>query len=177
MDLQVGGTSQFKVSKVGNVTATGTFSGNNYITTGGVAATFNEYLANKTNTGTSGSHIGYSMTSSIAPTSGTMTYTGFSFTSTINQTGGANGITRGIYINPTLTSAADFRALEITTGKSIFGGTIRLKNYTVATLPAGTQGDVAYATDLLAPTFGATATGGGAVVLPVFFDGTNWKVI
>jgi len=35
------------------------------------------------------------------------------FTSeTINQTGSANGITRGIYINPTVTSATDFRAIE-----------------------------------------------------------------
>ena len=31
---------------------------------------------------------------------------------TINQTGGANGITRGLYVNPTLTSAVDYRAIE-----------------------------------------------------------------
>ena len=40
---------------------------------------------------------------------------------TINQTGGANGITRGLYINPTLTSAADFRAIETTRGRIVFG--------------------------------------------------------
>jgi hypothetical protein len=40
-------------------------------------------------------------------------------TPTINQTGSANGITRGLYINPTLTSAIDFRALEVTVGKVI----------------------------------------------------------
>lgn len=57
---------------------------------------------------------------------------------------------------------------------AIMGATLRLKGYTVATLPAGTQGDRAYATDLLTPTYGATAVGGGAVVLPVFYDGTNW---
>ena len=38
---------------------------------------------------------------------------------TINQTGGANGITRGIYVNPTLTAAADFRALEVAAGKVV----------------------------------------------------------
>jgi hypothetical protein len=30
----------------------------------------------------------------------------------INQTGGANGITRGLYVNPTLTAAADWRSIE-----------------------------------------------------------------
>jgi len=50
----------------------------------------------------------------------------------------------------------------------------KLIGYTVATLPAGTVGDRAYATDLLTPTYGSVATGGGAVKLPVFFDGTNW---
>lgn len=51
---------------------------------------------------------------------------------------------------------------------------IRLKGYTVATLPAGTQGDTAFVTDALAPTFLATIVGGGAVVTPVFYNGTNW---
>lgn len=51
---------------------------------------------------------------------------------------------------------------------------VRLKNYTVATLPAGTQGDTAYVTDALAPTFLAAVVGGGAVVTPVFYDGSNW---
>ena len=55
------------------------------------------------------------------PTSGTGVYNCFSFTNVINQTGGANGITRGLFINPTLTAAADFRAIETTKGKVIFG--------------------------------------------------------
>jgi hypothetical protein len=46
-----------------------------------------------------------------------------SITPTINQTGGANGITRGIYINPTLTSAPNWRAIEVTSGSVIFGST------------------------------------------------------
>ena len=48
--------------------------------------------------------------------------------------------------------------------------------YTVASLPAGTVGQRAYVTDALAPTFGATVVGGGAVVIPVFYNGTNWIV-
>lgn len=51
---------------------------------------------------------------------------------------------------------------------------IRLKAYTVATLPAGVQGDTALATDLLAPAFLVAAVGGGAVVGPVFFNGAAW---
>jgi len=53
-------------------------------------------------------------------------------------------------------------------------GLINMKNYTVATLPAGTRGDIAYCTDLLAPGFLVAAVGGGAVVGPVFYNGANW---
>ena len=51
---------------------------------------------------------------------------------------------------------------------------IKLKSYTVATLPAGTQGDTAYVTDAVSPTYLGTLTGGGSVVCPVFFNGTAW---
>jgi hypothetical protein len=54
-----------------------------------------------------------------------------------------------------------------------------LTNYTVATLPsAATSGTGArsFVTDALAPTFGATVVTGGAVAVPVYSDGTNWKV-
>lgn len=53
-------------------------------------------------------------------------------------------------------------------------GLINMKNYTVATLPAGTRGDIAYVTDALAPGFLTVIVGGGAVVAPVFFNGANW---
>jgi hypothetical protein len=49
--------------------------------------------------------------------------------------------------------------------------------YTVATLPAaGTQGRRAWVTNALAPTFLAAPVGGGAVVCPVFDNGTAWVV-
>lgn len=51
---------------------------------------------------------------------------------------------------------------------------VNLKGYTVATLPTGVTGDVAYVTDALAPSFLVTIVGGGTVVTPVFFNGTNW---
>lgn len=62
-------------------------------------------------------------------------------------------------------------------GITIFSAQARLKGYTVATLPAGTQGDVAFCTDLLAPAFFAVVVGGGAVVGTVFYNGTNWVAI
>jgi hypothetical protein len=89
-------------------------------------ATFSQttlLLTGATFTSTSGNQIGLSFGGGFAPTSGTATYSAYSIIPTINQTGGANGITRGLYINPTLTAAADFRAIETTAGKVIFAGT------------------------------------------------------
>jgi hypothetical protein len=67
---------------------------------------------------TSGTGKWFEVTSfvSFAPTSGTCTMDWMSVSPTINQTGGANGITRGLFINPTLTSAADWRAIEVSNG-------------------------------------------------------------
>ena len=59
-------------------------------------------------------------------------------------------------------------------GVAKFNNVVRLKGYTVATLPAGVQGDTAYVTDATAPTYLGTAVGGGAVKCTVFFNGTNW---
>jgi hypothetical protein len=130
-------------------------------------------------THTSGTTNVIDQTYTSAPTSGTWGFNMIKLTPTINQTGGANGITRGIYINPTLTSAADFRAIEVTAGDSrlqklIVNNVIRLKSYTVATLPTGVQGDTAYVTDALAPSYLVTIVGGGSIVTPVFYNGTNW---
>jgi hypothetical protein len=54
-----------------------------------------------------------------------------------------------------------------------------LTNYTVATLPSAVTSGVgarSFVTNALAPTFGATVVTGGAVAVPVYSDGTNWKV-
>ena len=50
---------------------------------------------------------------------------------------------------------------------------------TVALLAAAATaglGARAFVTDALAPTFGSTVAGGGAIASPVYSDGTNWKV-
>lgn len=48
--------------------------------------------------------------------------------------------------------------------------------YTVATLPAGAQGDSAFVTDALTPVFLDVVVGGGAIVVRVFHNGTSWTV-
>lgn len=55
---------------------------------------------------------------SFSPTSGTAEHNQFVFSGTFNQTGGANGITRGIYLNQTLTAVADMRLIEIAANSS-----------------------------------------------------------
>lgn len=70
----------------------------------------------------------------------------------------------------TVSSYTDSRQLGwLGNGARILGG------YTVSTLPAaGTAGRRAYVTDATAPTFLGALTGGGAVVCPVFDNGTAW---
>ena len=51
--------------------------------------------------------------------------------------------------------------------------------YTVATLPSAATSGVgarAFVSDALAPAFGSTVITGGAVKVPVYSDGTAWKV-
>ena len=86
-------------------------------------------------TSTSGTVNAVVCTETFAPTSGTAAYTTLRVAGIINQTGGANGITRGIYVNNTLTAAADYRAIETSnnsgfairaagTAASSFGGSV-----------------------------------------------------
>jgi hypothetical protein len=49
-----------------------------------------------------------------------------------------------------------------------------LAEYTVATLPSGVLGDQAIVTDATTPTYLGALTGGGAVVTPVWNNGTIW---
>jgi hypothetical protein len=52
-------------------------------------------------------------------------------------------------------------------------------SYTVATLPSAASlgaGARTFVTNASGPTFGSTVVGGGAVFVPVYSDGTNWKV-
>lgn len=70
--------------------------------------------------------------------------------------------------------AAWLNGLLTASAGAVFGAPARLRGYPVAQLPAGTQGDTSFVTDALAPAFLTAVVGGGAVVTPVFYDGTNW---
>jgi len=62
------------------------------------------------------------------------------------------------------------------TSTTTVNGLLKQQTYTVATLPTGSVGARSFVTDALAPTFGATVVTGGAVGVPVYHDGTSWKV-
>jgi hypothetical protein len=52
-------------------------------------------------------------------------------------------------------------------------------NFLVADLPSASEsgsGARAFVSNALGPAFGATVVGGGSVKVPVYSDGTNWKV-
>ena len=95
------------------------------------------------------------------------------------RTGASNDFNVDVYNSGTPISALKItNAGVVTVGSTLIASaTVRLKGYTVAGLPAGTQGDTAFVTDALAPTFLTTVVGGGAVVTPVFYNGTNWIAI
>ncbi len=88
----------------------------------------------------SGSASTLAVVSSFNPISGTGVFNSANLNPTINQTGGANGITRGLYINPTLTAAADFRAIEISnnSGKAIYQTGASALNYFAGNVGIGT---------------------------------------
>jgi hypothetical protein len=100
IDIASAGASQYNIRLLSNVNAATSTAG---IQIGGL-----------TYTQTSGTRNLVDNTSSFSPTSGTAIHNQFIFSGTFNQTGGANGITRNIYLNPTLTAVADFRGIEST---------------------------------------------------------------
>jgi hypothetical protein len=121
-DFKIGGVSQFRITKSGIIrgTTSGTISSidlgrpNTIAIQGGVSggSSFSVELGGNTLNGNSGL---VDIIGTFNPTSGSTTFTANRIRPTINQTGGANGITRGLFIDPTLTSAADYRGAEFVT--------------------------------------------------------------
>lgn len=80
---------------------------------------------------------------------------------------------------PVTDATYDFGQASYRVRNGYFSGYVSLGATTVAGLPAAaTAGANArmFVTDALAPAFGATVVGGGAVLIPVYSDGANWKV-
>jgi hypothetical protein len=123
-----------------------------------------------------GGSAGYGATSANANTIGNNnTYIGY------QTVGSANNNTNEMVIG--------YNSVGLGTNTTVIGNTsttltqtygiTKSTNYTVATLPSASTSGVgarAFVTDALAPAFGVTVVTGGAVPVPVFSDGTNWKV-
>ena len=98
-----------------------------------------------------------------------------------NQVGNTITNAYSLYIeSPSAGTSLNYGLYQAGSALNYFGGVVqhnapvRLKGYTVAGLPSGTQGDRAFVTDATLPVYGAALTGGGAVVVPVFYNGTIW---
>ena len=76
--------------------------------------------------------------------------------------------------NGTAVGARSDALTVLKNGNTIINGTIKTAGYTVATLPTGVLGMIAYVTDATAPTYLGTLTGGGSIKCPVFYNGTSW---
>jgi hypothetical protein len=76
---------------------------------------------------------------------------------------------------PALPPTADTRTISERVNVLVRDFNGRRTAVTVATLPASPAvGEMWLVTDATAATFGATVVGGGAVVAPVFWNGTAW---
>lgn len=96
------------------------------------------------NTSTAGSRPFFIIKQDVAPTSGTGDFSNLVLQGTINQTGGANGATRSLSISPTLTSIADYRAIDIAANNAnaygIYQSGANSKNYFAGSVGIGTTG-------------------------------------
>lgn len=134
------------------------------------------FVGTVTSVGGTGTVNGITLTGTVT-TSGNLTLGGaLSGVSLTAQVSGTLPIVNG----GTGTTSTTFASL--TTNVSgilpvVNGGNGLGAAYTVATLPAaGTQGRRSWVTDALVPVFLAAPVGGGAVVCPVFDNGTAWVV-
>lgn len=112
---------------------------------------------------------------------GTITLGQSTVSQTVNISNGAtaSGSTKTLNIG-TNGAAGSTTAITIggtaNTSTTTMNGLVKLQTYTVATLPTGSAGAKSFVTNALTPTFGAAVVGGGAVGVPVYHDGTSWKV-
>lgn len=104
---------------------------------------------------------------------------------TINGGGAWTNIAAGASATPTVPVLSQFLLRKVAGDsypanvKIVYTGSAEMANglFTVATLPAaGEMGRRAFVKDATTPAFLGTLTGGGAVVCPVFDNGTAWVV-
>ncbi len=74
-------------------------------------------------TATSGNVRGMHLTSNFSPSSGSAVFSALQLSPVVAQTGGSTGVTRALLISPSIGGGVpDFRAIEVTAGRSVFGG-------------------------------------------------------
>ena len=79
--------------------------------------------------------------------------------------------------NVAIGSASTLPTYELDVWGSILTrGVLLVATYTVATLPTPLIGNRAMVTDATATTFNSIVAGGGANVVPVYYDGANWRI-
>lgn len=129
-------------------------------------------------------------TNSATPVANLLTIGESSRGGTDSNVAGANGTVQSglgtgtgalstLILRSPITAASGTTAQTYATGLTIIGGTAKKTSYTVATLPAAATvgaGATAFVTDALTPVFGSAVTGGGAVGVPVYSDGSTWLV-
>jgi len=111
---------------------------------------------------------------------GTLTFGQSTSTQTVNIANGANAspATKTVNIGTNASTGTTNIAIGATGGTSTttVNGTLRQQTFLVANLPTGVAGARSFVTNALSPTFGAAVAGGGSVGVPVYHDGTSWKV-
>jgi hypothetical protein len=143
------------------------------------------YFINNGASATSGAGYGIFLGYGFAPTSGTATHSFVLISpNAINQTGGANGITRGLLVSPILTAAADWRSIEWSnnSGWGLYGaGTAN--NYLAGNIAIGSTSSTTDWLNIAASTTAKAHIYLAAGVAPtspsngdIWFDGTDIKM-
>ena len=92
----------------------------------------------------------------------------------ISNSAARNYIAGNVQIGST-TETSGAEKLQVT-GSAYVSTTIKQGTYTFATLPAGTVGMRSFITDSTSSTFAASPIGGGAITVPVYYNGTAWLI-
>ena len=136
-DVVVSGSREFVIDRNGTVGAISTtrYQGFSYSAGGGSTSNATYYNCtgsnSSNNAGTTAN--GFQSAMSFTPSSNNAVFNNFSAIPTINQTGTASGISRGLFVNPTLTSAVDFRAIEATNGSIVLPYATASATYAIKT--------------------------------------------
>lgn len=182
LDMQVGGSSVFKIRKDGIVT----IASSGALTVGNVSI---NYTANNQIAAPSNGQIGFGSTTALGASLDTILIRDAA--NTFAQVNGTSAQTFNIY-NTSSSSNANYERVGITWSSNVCymkpsnagTGSARLfipvtGSTTVASLPSAATagaGGRSFVTDATATTYLSTVAGGGANKVPVVSDGTSWLI-